>query len=125
MAAIEKVTVSDFAQVELTTVVPDAPPPEPTPPATPPDATPVEQARDATVEQTGADPPPGCALRCDDLSLRLTSLRLNFQHLAKRVRAVEEYVDTVSSPLHKRVWWWLCGYRFRSVGRWYPPEWRG
>jgi len=32
---------------------------------------------------------------------------------------VEEYVDTVSSPLYKRIWWIFQGYRFRKVGRWY------
>lgn len=125
MGAADKVQTTDFAAVTVETVESPPAPPISIPLPEPPDTTPTEQARDATVEQTGADPPPGCTLRCDDLSARLTSARLNYQHLAKRVRALEEYVDTVSSPLHRRVWWWVCGYRFRTVGRWYPPEWRG
>jgi hypothetical protein len=39
--------------------------------------------------------------------------------LRKQAHDHEEYIDTVSSPLYKRVWWFCCGYRFRKVGRWY------
>ena len=50
---------------------------------------------------------------------RLASLEVNRLRDAARIRALEEYVDTVSSPLWKRVWFVLCGYRFLRVGRWY------
>ena len=33
-----------------------------------------------------------------------------------------EYIDTISSPLRKRIWWWFGGYKFRCVGRWYKKE---
>lgn len=39
--------------------------------------------------------------------------------LRREVRQLTEYVDTVSSPLWKRLLWVLQGYRFRRVGRWY------
>jgi hypothetical protein len=32
----------------------------------------------------------------------------------------EEWIDTFSSSLWKRVLWWLQGYRWKRVGRWYP-----
>ena len=51
--------VADVAMVGLTTVrheVPVAVEPLPVPPVPPP--TPVQDAQDATVETTGADPPP-------------------------------------------------------------------
>lgn len=49
----------------------------------------------------------------------LDSLQANRRRDAARLRALEKYVDTVSSPLWKRVWFVLQGYRFRRVGRWY------
>lgn len=39
--------------------------------------------------------------------------------LRQRVRDLEEWLDTITSPLPRRLWWWCCGYRFRRVGRWY------
>ena len=53
------------------------------------------------------------------MTARLDSLNLNRVQQAARIRALENYVDTVSSPLYKRLWWVLQGYRFRRVGRWY------
>lgn len=55
----------------------------------------------------------------DDVRRELESLRVNRQRDAQRIRALEAYVDTVSSPLWKRVWFVLQGFRFRRVGRWY------
>lgn len=58
----------------------------------------------------------------DDLSgliARIESLEVNRRMQATRIRELEEYVDTVSSPLWKRLIWVVQGYRFRRVGRWY------
>ncbi len=52
------------------------------------------------------------------IEARLASLEANRLRDAARIHALEEYVDTVSSPIWKRLWWVLCGYRFRRVGRW-------
>lgn len=54
-----------------------------------------------------------------DVRAELDSLQVNRLRDAARIRALEEYVDTVSSPLWKRLWWVLQGWRFRQVGRWY------
>lgn len=49
-------------------------------------------------------------------------LKRQVRSLRREVRELGEYVDTVSSPLWKRLWWWLGGYYFRKVGRWYPAD---
>lgn len=51
---------------------------------------------------------------------------LKHQVRAMRRRSIEasEYIDTVTSPLWKRVIWWFEGFYFRKVGRWYAPKWR-
>jgi hypothetical protein len=33
-----------------------------------------------------------------------------------------DYINTVSSPLRKRLWWWIGGYYLRKVGRWYSDS---
>ena len=55
----------------------------------------------------------------EGLREEIASLKANDLALAKRVRELEKYVDTVSSPLWKRIAWWFQGYYFRKVGRWY------
>jgi hypothetical protein len=55
----------------------------------------------------------------EEAEAAIDSLTVNRLRDAARIRALEKYVDTVSSPLWKRLWWVICGYRFRTVGRWY------
>lgn len=43
--------------------------------------------------------------------------------LRREVRMLHEWHDTVKSPLWRRVWWWLLGYRFDSLGTWYAARW--
>ena len=50
-------------------------------------------------------------------------LKRQIASLRREVRALTEYVDTVTSPLWKRVIWWCQGFYFRKVGRWYAPGW--
>lgn len=50
---------------------------------------------------------------------RMDVLERQMKALRKQVQVHDEYIDTVSSPLWKRVVWWLQGYYFRRVGRWY------
>ena len=58
MALSERLGVADTAAVGVHDVVPEAPPPEPRPTAEPDPPTPTQAAQQATVEHTGADPPP-------------------------------------------------------------------
>lgn len=43
--------------------------------------------------------------------------------LAARIRRVEKHIDTVSSPMWKRAWFVIQGYRFRQLGVWYRASW--
>jgi len=58
MASSERAGVRDFGQVEMIDVVPAAPEPAPLPETPPETPTPVQAAQAATIETTGADPPP-------------------------------------------------------------------
>ena len=40
-----------------------------------------------------------------------------------RIRRLEKHIDTVSSPLWKRLWFVVQGYRFRQLGVWYRASW--
>ena len=44
------------------------------------------------------------------------------EKLEQDSRLYRDYIDTVSSPLRKRLWWYLGGYHFRKVGRWYSEK---
>jgi hypothetical protein len=54
---------------------------------------------------------------------RIASLEMNRIKDAARIRLLEKWVETVSSPLHKRVWFVAQGYRFRRLGVWYRARW--
>lgn len=59
----------------------------------------------------------------ESLQAEIESLKQNRINLAKRLREVEKYIDTVSSPLWKRIWFVLQGYKFNQLGRWYTASW--
>jgi len=44
------------------------------------------------------------------------------EQLQVESRDYAEYIDTLSSPIRKRLWWWAGGYYFRKVGRWYSTN---
>lgn len=54
-----------------------------------------------------------------DLEARVEALERQMKSLRMQAQAQAEYIDTVSSPLYKRILWWFQGYYFRKVGRWY------
>ena len=54
-----------------------------------------------------------------DLAGLFTGFKIVTKQMQKDIHELQEYVDTVSSPLYKRIYWWFCGYYFRKVGRWY------
>jgi len=58
MGLDSNVNVGDGRPVVELVTYPDPPPPEPTVPPAPPETTPTSSAHEATIEQTGADPPP-------------------------------------------------------------------
>lgn len=52
----------------------------------------------------------------------LDVLRRQVKYLRITARDFRQYLDCVTSPIHKRMWWWLGGYCFNKVGRWYSEE---
>lgn len=125
---------NDHVLVQLHEVVEPPPADEPLVPQTEGDQSPTQQAAQATVETTGADPPPRCAcdacLSLPALLIEVRSLRAEVsclhnarRALAARVHVIERWVDLQQSSLLKRLWWWGQGYRWRTLGRWYPPSW--
>lgn len=59
----------------------------------------------------------------DNLLHRVASLEVNRRRDAGRIRLLEEWVDTVSSPMWKRIGFVIMGYRFRRLGVWYHAAW--
>ena len=57
------------------------------------------------------------------LEQRLAVFDRQVGSLRREVRELTEYVDTVTSPLWKRLIWWVQGFYFRKVGRWYALSW--
>ena len=54
-----------------------------------------------------------------DVRAQLESLRANYVSLAARLRLCEEWIDTMSNPLWKRIWFVIQGYRWKRLGRWH------
>ncbi len=54
----------------------------------------------------------------EDLQTQIDTLREDYFNTCNRVHRLEEWVDTFSSPLYKRVVFWLRGWRWRTLGRW-------
>lgn len=46
-------------------------------------------------------------------------LKRQMKSLREQVHMHEEWLDTVNSPIYKRIWFWLQGYKYHTLGRWY------
>lgn len=58
-----------------------------------------------------------------NLKQEIDVLKRQVEAMRKRSIEAAEYIDTVSSPLWKRIVWWVEGFYFRKVGRWYLKDW--
>jgi hypothetical protein len=54
-----------------------------------------------------------------DLETTVLGLRTQVDHLMQRMHALEELVDVLATPMHRKLWFSLQGYRAWRVGRWY------
>lgn len=54
-----------------------------------------------------------------DLETEVRVLKRQVLGLRRALHNIEEWRDVVSSPLWKRAWFWICGWNFCSLGRWY------
>lgn len=50
-------------------------------------------------------------------------LKRQVMSLRRQAQRHEEYIDTVSSPLFKRLLFVLQGYRWNRLGTWYDAAW--
>jgi hypothetical protein len=55
----------------------------------------------------------------EEIERRLQIAEGQIKALRQQIHDHEEYIDTVTSPLWKRLIWWCQGYYLRKVGRWY------
>lgn len=46
-------------------------------------------------------------------------LKRQMQHQREHTHRLDDWMDTVNSPWIKRLWWWVLGYRYHRLGRWY------
>ena len=53
-----------------------------------------------------------------NIEQEINVLKRQMKSLRQQVQFHGEWLDTVNSPLYKRIWWWLQGYKFFTVGRW-------
>lgn len=54
-----------------------------------------------------------------DMATEVLGLRAQVESLMRRVHALEELVDVLATPIHRKLWFALQGYRLWRVGRWY------
>jgi hypothetical protein len=54
-----------------------------------------------------------------DIETAVLGLRAQVDSLTRRVHALEELVDVLATPLHRKLWFVLQGFRMWRVGRWY------
>lgn len=57
------------------------------------------------------------------LELRVEVLERQVKELRRELRAQSEWIDTVATPMWKRLWFVIQGYHFHKLGRWYKAPW--
>ena len=50
-------------------------------------------------------------------------LRQQVLELRRKQKLMSDWHDTMRSPLHMKLWWWVQGYRMFSLGTWYRAHW--
>lgn len=58
-----------------------------------------------------------------NLRAEINALKIQVKSLRRQNTFFDHWHNTVCSPLHKRLWWWVQGYRFSCLGRWYRAPW--
>jgi len=58
-----------------------------------------------------------------NLKTELASFIKNYKRETRYTRECQDWIDTFSSPILKRIWFWLKGYRWKRLGRWYMASW--
>jgi hypothetical protein len=50
----------------------------------------------------------------------LDVLKRQVQRLRQQVQQQGELLEVLATPIHRKLWFWVCGYRITRVGRWWP-----
>jgi hypothetical protein len=53
----------------------------------------------------------------------LFALRAQVTELRRKMKLVSDWHDTMSTPLHRKIWFWVQGYNWASLGTWYTAPW--
>ena len=56
------------------------------------------------------------------LERRVDALEQQMLSFRREAQRTHEWLDTVNSHWHKRVWWWLRGYCYHKPGRWWGKD---
>jgi hypothetical protein len=59
----------------------------------------------------------------ENLESRVFALECQVNALRKKATFYDHWHDTMHSHWYHRLWWWMCGYRILSLGRWYKAKW--
>lgn len=57
-----------------------------------------------------------------DIEHDVEVLKRQMRSLQREVQQLAELVDVLATPLHRKVWFWVHGYRLWRVGRWWPSK---
>jgi hypothetical protein len=55
--------------------------------------------------------------------VELAALQAQVRELRRQMTFVSHWHNTLRSPWYKTVWWFLQGYRVRTLGTWYNAPW--
>jgi len=58
-----------------------------------------------------------------NIEFNLNFLKNRQEEIRRRLKIIDDYIDTISSPLWKRIIWWFQGFYFNKVGKWYAYNW--
>lgn len=54
---------------------------------------------------------------------RIEALERQVRALRGQMTRFDHWHNTMHSPLHMRLLWWVQGYRFHALGTWYRAPW--
>lgn len=58
-----------------------------------------------------------------DYEAEIRTLKLQVLHLRQQMVMVQHWHDTMHTPLYRKLWFWVQGYNWASLGTWYTAPW--
>lgn len=50
-------------------------------------------------------------------------LRVQVDELRRKMKLMSDWHDTMRTPLYRKLWFWVQGYNWASLGTWYDAPW--